>query len=87
MNQPSDILCLDHVGVWKTTILEIPPGRSLRSNPKIDRGAKILTCCEVKQKLPKKDGSIAKVHIQFWDSKGIEKWSKEDSTIFFFSRT
>jgi GTPase SAR1 family protein len=78
LKNPIDILCFGRAGVGKTTLLEALTGRNLGSTPRLDHGTQKLECCDINESLPRKDGSTIPIHIRFWDSKGIEKWTGSD---------
>jgi predicted GTPase len=77
LSKPIDILCFGRAGVGKTTLLEALTGRQLDSSSKVDHGISKLECCEIHDDL-NKDGNSVKIHLRFWDSKGIENWSGGD---------
>lgn len=78
LNNPIDILCFGRAGVGKTTLLEGVTRRDLGSTPRLDHGTRSLECISILEEVPLADGRSKSVHIRFWDTKGIDKWSGED---------
>jgi predicted GTPase len=83
LSKPIDIFCFGRAGVGKTTLLEALTGRKLGSTSRVDHGTSKLECCDIHDNLPNKEGNSVKIHIRFWDSKGVEKWTGGDLVELF----
>jgi predicted GTPase len=83
LSKPIDILCFGRAGVGKTTLLEALTGRQLGSTSRVNHGTSKLECCEIHDNLSNKEGNSVKIHIRFWDSKGVEKWTGGDLVELF----
>lgn len=78
-----DLLCFGRSGVGKTALLEGITGRHLGSTPRLDHGTATLTCIEAEEQVPQLNGGTKILHIRFWDTKGIDQWTKEEVPAMF----